>query len=127
MKPKILMIDDEPAFIEIFREYLNIDYEFHSAETGKEGMHKIKHIQPDAALLDLNLPDFHGVELIEDIHKFSPHTAVIIVSGESNLKVVKKAMEFGIDDYITKPIQQQRLMVSIQRAIEKKKADADTN
>lgn len=103
-KMKILVIEDEADLREGLRHNLEIDG-FHvvAAGTGKEGLELAGTADPDLVLLDLMLPDTDGIDVLRQLREQGNRAAVIILSakGQDHDKVM--GLEYGADDYITKP------------------------
>lgn len=114
MATKLLIVEDSVTIFETVRAYLEHIYELDHALTGKEGIEKLKK-SPSLVLLDLNLPDVHGLNLIQKIKEL--HIPIIVMTGEKSKETVIKALQGGISDYLTKPIDPLRLKKSIEKAL----------
>ncbi|HEX8965612.1 MAG TPA: response regulator [Patescibacteria group bacterium] len=103
---KILLIDDEQALLKVFTETLQAlgHFEVETAETGNDGMEKVRSLQPDLVLLDQVLPDINGNQILQMI-KQDPSTKNIPVAMLSNFNqdnLVQEAINLGALDYILK-------------------------
>ncbi len=103
---KILLIDDEQALLKVFTETLQTlgHFEVETAETGNEGVEKVRSMQPDLVLLDQVLPDINGNQILQMI-KQDPSTKNIPVAMLSNFNqdnLVQEAINLGALDYILK-------------------------
>lgn len=114
-KPKILIVDDETAQVELLCSQLEDDYLPIPALSGKEALELVKSRNPDLILLDLMLPGLDGFEVCRRIKNdaYSSFIPVIIISGffEKSNKI--KAVECGADDFINKPIDRFELKTRI--------------
>ena len=117
---RVCIVEDE----EIIRKGLirSIDWEnFNSkvvgdAANGLEGYKLIEREKPDIIILDINMPIMDGIQLLE---KLPRHTyAVIIISGHSEFSYAKKAIEYGVSEYLLKPLDHDELVQSLHRAIQ---------
>ncbi|MBE0461630.1 MAG: sigma-54-dependent Fis family transcriptional regulator [Candidatus Aminicenantes bacterium] len=119
---KILIIDDEESIREIFSVLLvERDYDVKTAENGKEGLSKARKFLPDIILLDMNLPDISGTEVLSQIKKSLPQTEVIIITAFGTIKNAIEATKMGAYDYLEKPVDNEELLLVISRALEVKK------
>ena len=109
---KLLYIEDNPTNIRFMRllleEFVRLD--LITATTGKEGFAQAKQFHPDIILLDMRLPDMHGLEVLEKLAEDASHSAkVYAVSADALPAQIELAMHAGIDGYFTKPIDIKRL------------------
>ncbi|MFC1837544.1 EAL domain-containing protein [Thermodesulfobacteriota bacterium] len=102
---KILVIDDDPAILEVMANYLKSKgFTPLLAQDGETGLEIFTRESPDLVLLDLRLPGMDGLEVLDRINKESPDIPVIIISGQGTVKDASDALKSGAWDYITKPI-----------------------
>lgn len=122
MKFKILIIDDEKNIRDIFSLLLEEKgYLVETAETGEEGLSRARKFSPDVILLDMNLPDLSGIEVLSRIKKFLPQAEVIIITAFGTVKSAVEATKLGAYDYLEKPVDNEELLLLISRALEVKK------
>ncbi len=123
MKPaKILIIDDEPVVCKGC--HLALSNEDHIVEicmTGREGVALMEQGDYDLVLLDMKLPDIEGMEILRTIHQKKPNLLVIVMTGYSTVQNAVEAMKLGAFDYLSKPFTDEELILTVQRAIEKKR------
>ncbi len=121
MRGKILIIDDEEYQREIIKAiFLSEGYSFEVAENGEQAMNLYLQFSPEVILCDLKLPDMDGIELMESILKSGgEHTEFIIITGHGTIESAVEAIKKGAMDYITKPLERNRLIILVQRAIER--------
>jgi two-component system response regulator AtoC len=116
---KILIIDDDESTRETLRLYLaEVGYATFAAATGAEGLDLWKRENPELIISDVNLPDANGLELMERMKESDPNLPVIIITAFDDMKSTIAAMQKGAYDYLEKPIDINRLKISIQRALE---------
>jgi putative two-component system response regulator len=104
---KVLIVDDDPAIVRIFRAILRADYVVESAASGEEALALVPRCQPGVVLLDLVLPGIDGFETCRRI-KATPagqSMQIIVVSGKSSRQDQLRAYDMKADDYIAKPIE----------------------
>jgi two-component system response regulator AtoC len=122
MKFKILIIDDEKNIREIFSLLLEEQgYAVQEAKNGTDGLKKIQAFFPDVVLLDMNLPDLSGIEVLAKIKESLPACEVIIITAFGTIKTAVEATKLGAYDYLEKPIDNDELLLLISRALEVKK------
>lgn len=102
---KILVVDDEPAIIELVGEYLNIQgFGVVSATSGVEALARLATDRPDAILLDVRMPGMDGMETLKQIVALDSGVRVLMVSANDDVMLAKEAIALGAFDYILKPI-----------------------
>lgn len=121
-KPIVLIIEDEEGIHEALDVMLSEKFELVHAMNGLEGIKKaIKH-RPDLIMLDLRMPDMDGFQVSKILRSDVDFddVPIIIVSAFNSVADRTKAFEFGADDYITKPFDENELIIRMQRKIDKK-------
>lgn len=117
---KILVIDDEKSIRDTLKEIL--EYEDHKvdlAEDGEEGLEKFKNNKYEIILLDIKMPKKDGIEVLEDIFSVSTDTPVIMISGHGNIDTAVESIKKGAYDFIEKPLDLNRLLVTIRNAMDR--------
>lgn len=115
---KILLVDDEENILTIFRLILESrGYRVDTASTGEEALVKVGLHQYDLCLLDLNLPDMHGTELVRQIHLIDPGMKKLMVTGESSGVDTQTARNNGADGFILKPVNRAALISAVETAL----------
>jgi len=108
---KILIIDDDTFILNSFSRILvKKGFEVETAETGKQALEKIKQNSFDLALIDVNLPDMDGTDLLKNAKKELEKTVKIMLTGHPSLETSEKATFEGADTYIVKPIKVDELI-----------------
>jgi two-component system, NtrC family, nitrogen regulation response regulator NtrX len=117
---KILVIDDERSIRNTLREILEYEkFEVDDAADGIEGLKMINSGKYDAILCDIKMPRMDGIEVLDQVLKISD-TPVIMISGHGTIDTAVEAIKKGAYDYISKPLDLNRLLVSIRNALERK-------
>src|SRR5665213_1093219 len=127
MKGKILIVDDEADLRAMLKTILLDDYTVTEAESAAELQKSFSPDAPDVILLDLKLPDAHGLDLLPQIKKFWPDTEVIVLTGEATFDAAVQATKRGAFHFINKPFDTQQLLVTIDRAIENQQQKEESN
>jgi two-component system KDP operon response regulator KdpE len=113
----ILVCDDEPQIRTLLRVTLaRAGYRVVEAGTAREAMNAVAIDKPDIVLLDLGLPDRDGLELVPAIRAASA-AKVIVVSAREDIDQKVAALDFGADDYVTKPFDTEELLARIRAAL----------
>jgi DNA-binding NtrC family response regulator len=124
---KILVIDDEKPIRNTLQEIL--EYEDHKVEIaadGFEGLEKAKENKYDIILCDIKMPNMDGIEVLEKLEEFSPDVPVIMISGHGSVETAVEALKKGAYDFIEKPLELNRLLVTIRNALERKDLVVET-
>ena len=118
---RILLVDDDMASLEVLGEVLTrAGYDAVSAETGYEALEIVREVSIDLALLDFNLPDTTGAELVQQIKRFQPNVPAIIMSANTSQGVKFDVFEAGAYTFISKPIDLSQLLGFVSRALDLK-------
>jgi len=122
-KKSILIVDDEESIREIFRRILEVNgYNVETAETGLQAVEKFKEKYYNLSLLDIRLPDMEGTELLNKLHKQSPKTMKIMVTGYPTLENAMKSLNIGADAYVVKPVDPSELVKTINVKLQEQEA-----
>jgi CheY-like chemotaxis protein len=122
-KAKVLIVDDELDCISIIQCRLEwCQYDVITANNGKEGLEKAVSEKPDLILLDTNMPIMNGHEMLERMRNDQEikDTPVIMVTALCDAKDIDTASSFGISDYVTKPVDFEKLIEKISNILSKK-------
>jgi two-component system, OmpR family, KDP operon response regulator KdpE len=114
---KILVVDDEPPIRKLLRLGLRTQgYEVLEAPTGKASLELLAE-KPDLIILDLGLPDIHGLELLRMIRARTENVPIVVLSSRGDEVGKVQALDLGADDYITKPFGTEELLARIPAAL----------
>jgi DNA-binding NtrC family response regulator len=119
-KGSILIIDDEQEIRESLEQLLKLEgYQPASAATGQEGLKKAEEHLFDAVLLDISLPDLSGLEVLKSLKRDQPDTGVIMITAYDSGQAAFQASREGADSYITKPWDNDRVLLEIRNTLHK--------
>lgn len=117
---KILVVDDEASIRRILKEILeNEGYTVDTAENGVKALEKVKEENYDVILLDIKMPEMDGVEVLDKIVSMTD-TPVIMISGHGTIETAVDCIKKGAYDFIVKPPDLNRLLITIRNAVDKK-------
>ncbi|MFH1655999.1 MAG: response regulator, partial [Candidatus Omnitrophota bacterium] len=117
---RILVVDDEQDVVEaLFHTLKRCGYEVETALTGEAGIEKTKKSKFDVVLLDINLPDLNGIQVLEQMKKVDPEIEVIMITGYGSIESATESLKKGAYDYIQKPVSGDKIVILIEKAIEK--------
>ncbi|HGY5548244.1 MAG TPA: response regulator transcription factor [Prochlorococcus sp.] len=120
-KTRVLLVDDEPRLTELLQLELDVEgYEVSVAENGASGLIKARsEPYPNLIILDWNLPDFTGVDVCQRIRSSGINTPILMLTGHDDVTDRVKALDAGVDDYLTKPFSIEELMARL-RAMQRR-------
>jgi len=125
--PNILIVDDEKSIRRTLREILEYEkYTVSEADNGKDGWAEIKSGKYDAVLLDIKMPQMDGLEVLAKAQDFIPDLPIIMISGHGNIDTAVEAVKSGAYDYVSKPPDLNRLLITIRNALDKTKLVTET-
>ena len=117
----ILIIDDEKAIRKTLMEILSFEgYKIDEAGDGVEGLAKFSEKKYDVVLCDIKMPKMDGIEFLEKAKLQDPEVSIVIISGHGDIDTAVDAVKKGAYDYISKPPDLNRLLITIRNAAEKK-------
>jgi two-component system, NtrC family, nitrogen regulation response regulator NtrX len=124
---KILIIDDEKAIRETLSEILSFEnYKVDTASNGKEGVEMLTNNIYDVVLSDIKMPGMDGMEFLTKANEISPDTPVIMISGHGTIELAVEAVRKGAYDFIAKPPDLNRLLITLKNAIDKNNLVVET-
>jgi DNA-binding NtrC family response regulator len=119
MNPRILIIDDERSIREVFDVLLaERGFLVETAENGRLGLEKARLFGPDVVLLDMNLPDIPGLEVLAGLREARPQPGIIIVTAFGTIRNAVDATKLGASAYLEKPVDNEELLLDISRILE---------
>lgn len=123
---KILVVDDEKSIRNTLREILEYEkFIVDEASDGMEAIEKVRENRYDVILLDIKMPKMDGIEVLEQLMKLTD-APVVMISGHGTVETVVEAIKKGAYDYITKPLDLNRLLVTIRNAGERQTLVTET-
>jgi len=119
VKPTVLLVDDEPSILFGYRKFLErLGYETVESGTLSEARASLEDNDIDAMLLDLNLPDGNGLDLVPEVRASSPDMAIVVITGVGDVPTAVEALRRGADNFLTKPVDMKGLEVFLSKSIE---------
>ena len=124
---KILIVDDEASIRRSLRDILEFEkYEVDDAKDGVECLAKVKQATYDVVLCDIKMPVLDGIEVLERIQAIQPDLPIILISGHADLDTAVEVVRKGAFDFISKPPDMNRLLITIRNALEKSNLVTET-
>jgi len=118
----ILIIDDERAIRKTLNEILGFEgYKIEEAADGEEGLKKFQAVTYDLVLCDIKMPKLDGIEFLSKATAINPDVPIIMISGYGNIETAVEAVKKGAFDFISKPPDLNRLLITIRNALDKTK------
>lgn len=125
--PDILIIDDEKAIRKTLTEILSFEgYKIDEAGDGEEGLKRFKEKNYDVVLCDIKMPKLDGIEFLQKAGEANPDIPIIMISGHGNIETAVEAVKKGAYDYISKPPDLNRLLITIRNAMDKSSLVTET-
>src|SRR6476469_3956435 len=116
----ILIIDDERAIRKTLNEILGFEgYKIDEAADGEEGLKKFQSTTYDVVLCDIKMPKLDGIEFLSKVSTINPDVPIIMISGHGNIETAVEAVKKGAFDFISKPPDLNRLLITIRNAMER--------
>ncbi len=124
---KILIADDEQSIRRTLREILEFEkYKVDEAGDGLECLAKVKQNKYDVIILDIKMPKMDGMETLEKIQLIAPDTPVVMISGHASIDTAVEAVKKGAFDFISKPPDLNRMLITIRNAMDKSSLIVET-
>ncbi|MCK4224471.1 MAG: response regulator [candidate division Zixibacteria bacterium] len=123
---RILVVDDERGMCESLQTLLSqVGYEVTTVEKGEEALKKLKRDNFDLVITDIKMPRVDGLDILKAARKKDEDALVILMTGYASLESAINAVNQGAYDYLEKPLEFSDLKLTVQRALEKRRADKD--
>ncbi len=124
---KILIVDDEASIRKTLREILEFEkYEVDEATDGLDCMVKLKQTEYDVVIMDIKMPKMDGLEALERVQLLVPDIPVIMISGHANIDTAVDAVKRGAFDFISKPPDLNRMLITVRNAMDKSSLIVET-
>jgi len=118
--PRILLVEDTPSLARVYVQYLEkAALGAEHVETGRSALDIVRSRQPPLVLLDLNLPDMNGMDILRFIEEQQLPVAVVVITAHGSINVAVEAMQHGAYDFLVKPFNADRLIVTCKNALER--------
>lgn len=123
----ILIVDDERSIRNTLREILEFEkFTVDEAEDGPSGLKKIKENAYDVVLCDIKMPIMDGMEVLEKALEAGVETPIVMISGHGNIETAVEAIKKGAYDFIEKPLDLNRTLVTLRNALDRSSLEAET-
>ncbi len=117
---KILVIDDERSIRNTLKDILGFEgYQVELAENGRSGIDMAQASEFDIILCDIKMPEIDGLEVLEQIMKIKPESTIVMISGHGTIDTAVEAIKKGAFDFIEKPLDLNRLLITLRNASDK--------
>jgi len=124
---RVLLIEDDAAVTRGIELILKSEgFNVYSTDLGEEGVNLGKVYEQDIILLDLNLPDMSGLDVVRSLRAAKVETPIMILSGSSEIDTKVKSLGVGADDYVTKPYHRQELIARIHAVVRRSRGHAQS-
>ena len=125
-KGRILVVDDEADIRESLEALLSLEgYGVELAQNATEGMRKLESGNYDLILLDLMMPDRSGMEVLEDVRERDTETPIFMITAYGSVEVAVNALKSGANDYFSKPWDNEKLLIEIDRMIARSRLERE--
>lgn len=123
----VLIVDDEKSIRKTLTEILSYEgYKIDEAGDGEEGLKKFTEKTYDVVLCDIKMPKLDGIEFLDKSKLINPDVPVIMISGHGNVETAVEAVKKGAFDYISKPPDLNRLLITLRNALDKQRLVTET-
>ncbi len=120
--PTILLVEDTVALVRVYMRFLRSEQaEIVAVETLSAARDFISARAPTVVLLDVNLPDGNGLDLLREVRARALDTAVVVITANGSIDGAVEAMRFGADDFLVKPFPPERLATTLQHVLERRR------
>ena len=127
IKERILVVDDEPNARTALRTLLGEEgYEIAEAADGEEALAKIAELDPAVVLTDMRMPKMDGITLIRKAREAGSEAAFVMMTAFASVQAAVDAMKAGAENYLTKPLDLQAVLVFLEKALEKRRLQRET-
>ena len=121
----ILLVEDTPSLARLYDQYLEgEDLTVKAVGTGKEALTELAENPPEVVLLDLKLPDMDGLDILKEIRSRELPCEVVVITAHGSINVAVEAMRAGAHDFLVKPFNADRLLVTVRNAIKHRSLSA---
>lgn len=116
----ILFVEDDDIITRVFQAYLSDSgWDTQWASTGQEALGHLAQQSPDVLLVDINLPDMSGLDILRHVHNQNLPVATTVITSHASMDVIIDAMRLGARDFLVKPVSRERLLLTIENMIER--------
>jgi len=120
MKPRLLIVDDEPDMLDFLERVFRADYTIVRASSAEEALAELGRAKFSLVITDQKMPHITGVELLERIGERYPSLVKVLLSGFTEVPEIQRAVDrCGIHNYVVKPVDSEKLRAAVDEAIER--------
>jgi len=117
-RPRLLIVDDEPAVLSVARRFAEAQHFDVIAHAGGPGLlAELSSLKPDAALLDRNMPELGGLDILRAIREVDPGARVAILTAMGQQQIVIEAIKSGAKDFVVKPFERERVLAAVAKLV----------
>ncbi len=129
---RVMVVDDEADVRTVARMCLEqAGYQVIEAEDGEQAIQKIKEgdnpLVLDVIITDINMPKINGLEAIQFFQQEWPRVPLMVMTGYPNLETAKELMKLGLVDYLVKPVDKEKLLAAVEKAMSQRELSSFTN
>ncbi len=118
-KPRVLLVEDSASNAMVYRSYLEADYSVVMVGTGADALDKLGSQKFDLVLTDVRLPDMTGLDILDQIQQSDDPVPVVVMTAHGSVDVVVDSMQRGASDFLSKPFEKARLLVTLENILKK--------
>src|SRR5262249_4585665 len=118
MKPRLLIVDDEPEVRGVLRDLLSGPYECGEASSAEEALSQLRECGYQLVISDITMSGMSGLEMIPHVKVISPDTVIVMISGMQTIESAINALRLGAFDYLMKPFDLRQAEAAVQRALD---------
>lgn len=127
-RPKVLVVDDDPRICSLVADTLELQsLDVITATDAGAALQGVRSDAPDIVILDLRLPGLDGMEALRRLKEIAPQLPVIILTGYGDVASAVEAMRLGAYDFLTKPVETEKILVVVRRALEHQALETERN
>ncbi|HYO64398.1 MAG TPA: response regulator [Pyrinomonadaceae bacterium] len=117
-KSRVIVVEDQEDLAALYEAMLTrAGYEVFNAYTGEEGVAEFRANGADAVMLDMTLPEMHGLQTLQEIRSLNTNVPVVVVTGETSDETRRQCERLGVQEYLHKPAEYDELKAAIRRAL----------
>ncbi len=123
---RVLVIEDQEDLAALYEQALSTEgFEVSKAYTGEEGVGLFEDNGADAVVLDMTLPEMHGVQTLQAIRNLNANVPVVVVTGETSDETRRKCERLGVQQYLSKPADYRDIIDALRRALDDPKTSTE--
>jgi len=122
---RVLVVDDDASARKLLCLILSPSFRCDTAASGEEAFAALRRERFDVVISDLRMPGMGGMDLLAETRRACPHVAFLVTTGVNDVEVGVRAMRSGADDYLVKPLVEEAVVASVQRALQKQRLEQE--